>query len=218
MIKHVINNTMKSKDQILLENIYEMILLKENLDEEYMSLAQNPEENKEELQRMVDDTAKTMGFYDKWFRQDTNEFSVFTPRNESQIRNARSAFGYFFTKKPSNEIANAQTVKKFYIKNGKYFDRDSYGSGSWEQYSVNIANKDAFKRAIESVKSLRDSLVVRGYDGLDTFELGFGTVRVVFPTQDASNKIKLSDPVTYDGEKIIPLSRRFDSSKDDIRY
>jgi len=209
---------MKSKDQILLENIYEMILLKENLDEEYMSLAQNPEENKEELQRMVDDTAKTMGFYDKWFRQDTNEFSVFTPRNESQIRNARSAFGYFFTKKPSNQIANAQTAKKFYIKNGKYFDRDSYGSGSWEQYSVNIANKDAFKRAIESVKSLRDSLVVRGYDGLDTFELGFGTVRVVFPTQDASNKIKLSDPVTYDGEKIIPLSRRFDSSKDDIRY
>lgn len=33
------------------------------------------------------------------------------------------------------------------------------------------------------------------------------------------NQIKLSDPVTYDDSgKVIPLSSRFDSSKDDIRY
>ena len=33
------------------------------------------------------------------------------------------------------------------------------------------------------------------------------------------NQIKSADPVTYnDNGNIIPLSSRFDSSKDDIRY
>ena len=51
-------------------------------------------------------------------------------------------------------------------------------------------------------------------DGIDQNKVG-DTEIVVYD----SNKIKSADPVTYDDDgNVIPLSKRFDSEKDDIRY
>ena len=104
---------------------------------------------------------------------------------------------------------------------GDYYD--SYwenGVQDWmiedlaEQYSdVGYLDSDLFRNYPNELhEALRD---VTGYDGVEvTFENGEKFYVAWF-----DNQMKSTDPVTYDDNgKVIPLSERFNSTKNDIRY
>jgi hypothetical protein len=64
-------------------------------------------------------------------------------------------------------------------------------------------------------EKISEIIELLGYSGIILYDDNNDIEYVVF----SSNQIKSSDPVTYDDNgNIIPLSQRFDSSKDDIRY
>jgi len=98
---------MRDRDSLILENLYAGILLKESSDEEYLRLAENPEENKEELQRMVDGVANKIG-YNINSHHGTNGdlFTIFSSERGGYKTFADSAsVGFFFTNNP--EVAKS---------------------------------------------------------------------------------------------------------------
>ncbi len=72
------------------------------------------------------------------------------------------------------------------------------------------------ERIREVAERYVDKLRSDGYDGLAVNDEEFGGVSyVVF----GSEQIKSTDPVTYDDNgEVIPLSKRFDSQNEDVRY
>jgi hypothetical protein len=94
-------------------------------------------------------------------------------------------------------------------------DRQTY------KYIWNLREKwEAFDG--ESGKEFVDWMRRKGYDSAILSETGYGLEGE--PTQDVwavlePNQIKSADPATYDDNgKLIPLSQRFDTSKQDIRF
>jgi hypothetical protein len=211
---------MKNKDQILLESLYDRILLKENSDEEYLRLAQNPEENKEALQKMVDEAAKAAGYdLGPVFHGTISKFDTFD--NKKTGRNDRGLWGlghYFAT---SLERARS------------YADRQGDGARIIPAF-ISLKNPLVLKTGADLVTRLPDGtntrdLVGQNLDGskikaiaLEGNHDGVVQLRPNGEIGDlvvySSNQIKSADPVTYDNGNIIPLSQRFDSSNNDIRY
>lgn len=102
------------------------------------------------------------------------------------------------------------------------FNLISNGSVSDLHYSVK-PNQDKMTSYGSMNRKIIEILKKRGYDSIvmkirddDALHAGFASEhRTVFDP----NQIKLADPVTYsDNGNVIPLSSRFDSTKDDIRY
>jgi hypothetical protein len=231
---------MRSKDQILLEGIYERILLKENSDEEYLRLAENPEENKEELQRMVGDAARAAGYDSpKVYHGSKNVgFTEFErrPRTLDWSVSTRNAF-HFTTYK---DDAKYYAGEEFDEQGGMGEVREFYLSANLVIYAGNrdvrqflAANKpiltqdrktepahfdrvspDTLLVDIEVITdATKDLLLKNGYSGI-VYPRSFGSEYAVF----SPSQIKSADPVSYDKGNIIPLSQRFDSSNNDIRY
>ena len=193
---------MKNKDQILLESIYERILLNENSDEEYFRLAQNPEENKEELQRMVDEAAKAAGYNTEGWHysgEKFTEFDILNARRSSDIQ------GFFFmdTRDKYKEYGPIEYKVALRLQNPANQTTLMYG------FSPASTNDAGVKQ--------RERLIKQGYDGViisrEEGEMDYAEIIVFNP-----NQIKSADPLTYDNRNIIPLSQRFDSSNNDIRY
>lgn len=148
-------------------------------------------------QRMVDDAAKRAGYnVGPEFHKTTAKFTKF--------KTSKGAFGegiYFY---PDREAA------------------EQWLSGEDEEIVISAwlklkspfiyeASDFDFPEKFPSIKSLRK----KGHDG----------VVVVYPDDYKEtlvfrpNQIKSADPATYDSEgNLIPLSQRFDSTKDDIIY
>lgn len=80
-------------------------------------------------------------------------------------------------------------------------------------YLVNVMGVESIpRRSIEKI-DFSGAIQRAGYDGI--LQSPVGDEAVVFD----SAQIKLTDPVTYDDDgNIIPISKRFDRSKPDIRY
>jgi hypothetical protein len=212
---------MRDNDSLILEGLYSSILLKESSDEEYLRLAENPEENKEELQRMVDEAAK-INKYDSpivYHGSSDKPFNIFkTKRGKGKTREG----GAFFT--PAETLANyfakiSQQVKykgltnklgiiyRVYLKIDKplNIDEEFRSEGTIEDKNINrikAAKKFGFDGII-----WKNTIEPFHPDGVDQY--------IVFNP----NQIKSADPITKDDQgNIIPLSKRFDSSSDDIRY
>jgi hypothetical protein len=193
---------MKNKDQIILESLYERILLNENSDEEYFRLAQNPEENKEELQRMVDEAAKAAGYNTEGWHysgEKFTEFDILNARRSSDIQ------GFFFmdTRDKYKEYGPIEYKVALRLQNPVNWTTGMYG------FSPASTNDAGVKQ--------RERLIKQGYDGViisrEEGEMDYAEIIVFNP-----NQIKSADPLTYDNRNIIPLSQRFDSSNNDIRY
>jgi hypothetical protein len=188
---------------------YQQFLESINNDEAYLRLAENPERNKEELQKMVDSAAKAAGLVEV-FRAVRNDAPKLVPRSGYQLS--------FSTRK---EVADSygkrdEDTTRYFIDPSKAFPLQKVGI-KYPDYS-----KAGFDRAVQE----KGFIVAKGmYDTGPYASLERDPKRLfsyksdIYGLINPSKIIKSADPVTYsDNGQVIPLSSRFDLSKDDIRY
>jgi hypothetical protein len=210
---------MRDNDSLILESLYSSILLNESSDEEYLRLAQDPEANREQLQRMVDEAAKGAGYEPKKLFHGTLEggFTKFDPEKIGSA-NDKGWFGkaFWFSDDYGYSAANYA---------GEYRGQLPKGAEVKEVY-LKLNNPKLIPWVAEDEKARRTNnpelatqeAINEGHDGFlvqknprfgEWYEYG-----VFNPSQ-----IKSADPVTRDDAgNVIPLSKRFDSSNDDIGY
>ena len=188
-------NNMRNKDQILLESLYSSIFLNESLDEEYFRLAQNPEENKEALQKMVDEAVKKA-----------------VPKNSVILyRGLEKVFNKTYDYSKMDSMIGYSTWTDTLLLARQYAGPNGY------VYAIFIPKSDIKAEYINNDGD-RAFVYTGKKAGLNNVN---GKEYLVYEYHEmfSPNKIKSLDPVTYDdGGNIIPISQRFDSSKDDIRY
>ena len=171
------------------------------LDTEYLSAVERGD--MKTAQKMVDEAAKNWGAISLQgdvstvFYHGTNEsFTEFRPEEMSSVEGS-----YFFAE--------------------NRMDAEAYGDNVYEVYlsARNLADYDNQPSEFYRLRDKRDQvawLKERGYDGwyADMDSGGWGELSVFSP-----NQIKSADPVTYDDDgNVIPLSERFNSEENDIRY
>jgi hypothetical protein len=170
------------------------------LDAEYLSLAQNPEANRERLQELVDQAARAAGYTTKpWYHgSPTKNITVFNRlfNRDNYDKKASEPVGIWFTEaEEAAKILYGDNVTTAYLKlknpivfnNKSSLDEAVRKAGGYEKFRK--ANPDN--------------------DGVE-----LPTVRVVFEP----NQIKSADPVTRDDQgNVIPLSQRFQTTSPDIR-
>lgn len=225
-----------NNDQISLENIYktQVITLNEssnNLDEEYFALLESNDEVG--LKRLIDIQRMKNGYSSNLkYHGSDKKFNVFKNLGGKvhilfSTQDVKRS-GYFFS--DSEEIAKSfgKYVNKFYLKQNKIGDlskrhtqveEDLINSGVNEKWLNSKETWELFDD--EDGEFLVAKLKSLGYDSVTIDEPSvenerdFSISTVVFdPIQ-----IKLAEFVTKDdNDNIIPLSKRFDPSINDIRY
>jgi len=182
-------------------------------DDEYLRLASEPEKNKDILQKMVNKTTKKIGYsIGPVYRGDANhDINIFDPnKGKKRLMNEHPKAIAFFTSSQKKALQHGQ-IRRFFLKmeNANTIDGSKIQVG-----------KIGVEPGIHLNDGKIDQLVNSGHDGnifLNAYDYSAGlhTEYVVF----SPHQIKSADPVTYDDSgNIIPLSQRFDSSKEDIRY
>jgi len=184
------------------------ILMESDIDSEYLELAKNPEKNNAELQRMVDETARASGFVTTALHQTNSD--QFTQFDISKARSVgRSRIGFFFTDNPDVEYGRNRMDVYLDVHNPLEFDTFN-DFAVWADLNETDFGDTASLRKLLLDEGFYDGIEIRGEtDGFDQ------TITVAFdPSQ-----IKSADPVTKDDQgQVIPLSKRFDISTEDIRY
>jgi len=184
------------------------ILMESDIDSEYLELAKNPEKNNAELQRMVDEAARAAGFATTALHQTNSD--QFTQFDISKARRTgRSRIGFFFTDNPDVEYGRNRMDVYLDVHNPLKFDTFN-DFAVWADLNETDFGDTASLRKLLLDEGFYDGIEIRGEtDGFDQ------TITVAFdPSQ-----IKSADPVTKDDQgQVIPLSKRFDPSKEDIRY
>lgn len=101
--------------------------------------------------------------------------------------------------------------EKVFTKNQEYYTmRDSVKNAVKENYS-----RAAIRAAVEAQRKYMKSLGVDTVSYKNQYEDIGSNSYMLF----SANQVKSADPVTYDDNgKVIPLSERFNSEKEDIRY
>ena len=171
------------------------------LDTEYLSAVERGD--METAQKMVDEAAKNWGAISlkgnkpTTFYHGTNEnFMEFKPEEMSSVEGS-----YFFAENREDAAAYGDNIYEVYLSGKKLADYDNQPS---EFYRLrNKRNQVAW-------------LKERDYDGwyADMDSGGWGEISVFSP-----NQVKSTAPVTYDDDgNVIPLSERFNSESNDIRY
>lgn len=202
----------------------------------YMELAKDPEKNKAELSRMVEEAAKAAGYDIKAYHATDASFTVFdksksganTDYNASDVGLAATAhLGYWFnTNDLSKNLGGNKAIRSFLKINRPYMAGTVQGlandilvnaeawAGDFNQLDDQFYEDK--KIAAEIGEAFQDKLVWDKYDGIELSDEEFGgTSYVIFE----SNQAKSADPVTYDDKgNVIPLSERFNEERDDIRY
>lgn len=161
----------------------------------------------EKAQKMVDEAARKAMPNTKIVDEDGNPLAVyhgttehFTVFDRTKGRANMDIQGMFFSPWELDAKGYGQNVRKFY---------------------VNITNPASFGEALSALRRFqgqenagvkaREYLISKGYDGVNNDNEEY---IAFFPEQ-----IKSADAFTYDDAgNLIPLSRRFDESNNDIRY
>lgn len=192
-------------------------------DARYLELAKDPEKNKAELQKMVDEAAKAAGYnVGPVYHGTTGTHTVFDlTKRGSVTMDADSELAFFFSdnKQSADSYAGAAVFELDY-EGGEKRVIDAY-------LSIKNPHIKDFKGGEYDEEKYTDSLIYAAeheydgvifknvYDGVLRGKREMDTVYAVFnPTQ-----IKSADPVTRDAKgNIIPLSERFNPEQADIRY
>ena len=124
---------------------------------------------------------------------------------------ATSHLGFWFNTQDLKGKAGSNSVKA-------YLNLENiYNAGSLENLATEIENIwDDNLTVSENAQAYLDALQDDGYDGISIEDEEYGGISYVAfePSQ-----IKSADAVTYDDNgNVIPLSERFNSENDDIRY
>lgn len=167
-------------------------------------------------QKMVDEDAKVAGYTIKAYHGTSSEFTTFQRGHKRTRGSLNFGSGFYFSPKRSfaeNYTTTGRVIEGFlklekpYEVFGTRFDRSDLEA---------IAKKAGKEVTIENVAQILQQM---GYDGIIAKDYN-GTTNPVnqYVIFDA-NQVKSADPVTYDDKgKVIPLSERFNSGSNDIRY
>jgi predicted GNAT family acetyltransferase len=194
----------------------------------------------EEAQRLVDEAARKAGWdTDAWYhgQNKSDKFNVFDP-TKGQSFGGWNKFGSWFTKdeKQAKEFAKYiefddtgkitarkdGNIYKSYVDlvNPLYVDGFKGITSLWEDYTGKKTN-EATDEDIEKFKSKLKEL---GYDSIVAENvkgdsLGDADESQTYAITLYPSQIKSADSATYDDQgNLIPLSQRFDTSKQDIRF
>ena len=193
-------------------------------DAEYMELAKDPEKNREQLSRMVEQAAKNAG-YTRLFYHGSKKGGGFTVFKDWQYFTENRKYAERYAQR-----GNEGSLYTTFVKMENPFDtridsvrklfeqaRQEYGMGELQENGLPDWT-DGYDIAdyIDDNNLSFDSIVLdEGGDMVDGKPVSRGLSYVI---RDSS-QVKSSDPVTYDDNgNVIPLSQRFDSGKEDIRY
>jgi len=186
------------------------------LDADYLAAVEKAKkgdtEAAEAVQRMVDAAAKAAGYRTEVFRSNETIVQSFdtTGRSAWFTNDLSDAEDY-----ASMTDGNPPPVQRYYINTENFADLDD---GDVAAQVVDIVdNIDDLMEVTEKMPQIRERLREQ-YDGVSVASSGMGYMTVhVNPFH--ANAIKSADPVTYDDNgNVIPLSQRFDLTKQDIRY
>jgi hypothetical protein len=187
----------KGMNEVNLIRNYINLFESSNQDEQYLNAINN--DNMSVVQQMVDNAAKSSGYnIGPVYHGTKDSFTIFAnDKRGSNTYHKKDEVGFHF----DTELRNA---REYAGKNGRVI----------RVYlkQVNPLRLETETPTSENVKRAESG----GFDGIDA-PSGYGSNReyVVFNP----NQVKSADPVTYDNnQNIIPLSQRFNSSTDDIRY
>ena len=198
-------------------------------DRRYLDLAEDEEGNQEELQAMVDATAKAAGYKTEVFKgwvpftggntiNWRGEVTSSEPKKPISVIKRQSPFPTFIKGEPDlsgiagffssdkevattfSKLSRDGVVDRFFIKTEEPWIIFANGKKAGE-LQFNASNSE-FRDAVRSGEY--DSIILRGTKDE-------GDVYVILD----SSKIKSANPVTRDDQgNIIPLSRRFDTGPD----
>jgi hypothetical protein len=204
----------------------------------FMELAKDPEANREELQRMVDEAAKaagTVGVYhggimDWKVAQTGVGDAVFFSEQKELAQRASDQRGNFGLRTGEN-----RGVRKFFISKENILDATADDAA----YQLALRNDPQYAKKMDEFPLPKmftspdwryiegnvglDKIKGAGFDGVKMLEWKEGlygratgnpstTYAIFYP-----NQIKSADPVTYDADgNIIPLEDRFDETRPEI--
>ena len=186
-------------------------------DARYMELATDPGRNYIEMQRMVNAAAKDAGYtIGPVWHGTTKEFTVFEDRlgrrNGFYFSSDQGFAALFGHDEDHRQTEESRTMKCFLKMDKPFTDSDlnemlkRKGKKTWQdEYGLPM---DAFEL---NEREILLTVHAKGYDGV---YIGNGGMAVSFDPA----KIKSADIMTYDDAgNVIPLSRRFNPGKTDIR-
>lgn len=193
-------------------------------DSEYLNLAQNPEENREALSRMVENAAREAG-YTRLFFHGSKKGGGFTVFRDWQYFTENREYAKRYANRE-----NPGSLYETYVKMENPFDtripevrelfeqaRLEYGMGELQENGLPDWT-DGYDIAdyIDENDLPYDGIILdEGGDMVNGKPVSRGLSYVI---RDSS-QVKSADAVTYDDNgNVIPLSQRFDTGKEDIRY
>lgn len=180
----------------------------------------------ETAQKMVDEAAKAAGYTEEVFHGMGGRYNTY------KSGNGQYGSGVYFTYAESVGRSYGEVVDHLFVKVGKIADYDDAYKAlgkrddqtldefaqvlGFHSFDEMIEDWDNDPTDIASNTELMDILKSKGFEGfVDEGNDGF----VLWDFDGIEYRIKLADPVTYDDDgNVIPLSERFNSENEDIRY
>jgi hypothetical protein len=196
-------NIVENFDQFCLRFLSESVN-----DDEYLKAVEAAIKsgNKETVQKMVDEAAKDAGLVEV-FRAVRNNAPKLVTRN-----------GYILSFSTRKEVADSygktdEDTTRYFLNPSKAFPLQKIGT----DYSKIGFDREVLEKGFVVAKGMYDT---GPYASLERDPKSlFSYSSDIYGLINPSKIIKSADPVTYDDSgNIIPLSSRFDSSKEDIRY
>ena len=155
-------------------------------------------------QRMVDEAAKAEGYTIKAYHGTNVKFTAFN----TGAKHGWLGRGIYFTDNKQYARKNGKIVMSVFLDSEKI-----YSSSETDHYGVYAELKEKFPRIDEF--NIAEVAKEEGYTGIEYTDWDKGKIICVFDPE----QIKSADPVTYDDNgNVIPLSERFNSENNDIRY
>jgi hypothetical protein len=176
------------------------------LDEAYASAIKSGD--MEEAQRLVDEKAREAGNPIRVYRSNQGQINQFDTENRS---------AWFTAGKEDAEDYASGKVSSYFIDPKNFASLDDPKISERVLNLVDGGDVDDLVAVTEAMPAIRKELS-KDYDGVRVTSYGMGEpIEHYNPFE--SSQIKSADHATYDNEgNLIPLSQRFDLSKQDIRF
>ena len=126
-----------------------------------------------------------------------------------------------------NQLVAEKGIYGFYHKQNNPFVYDCQDA-KWNKIPVPAEAKDYFSNDVVTTRQLAEWAFKNGYDAIkldNVVDFGGYALKeakapaTVWAFKNPESQIKSADPVTYDDSgNVIPLSKRFDTNNNDIRY
>ena len=155
-------------------------------------------------QRLVDEAAKEAGYTVKAYHGTSAKFNTF----KQGEKNGWLGKGIYFAENRSYAKENGKRIITAYLNQDEL-----YTSERNNHFGVFSELQEKFPQINEF--NIAEVLAAEGYEGVSYTDWDKGKIYSMFLPEN----IKSADPITYDDNgNVIPLSERFNSANNDIRY